>query len=1097
MRKRLQEVPEPSLPDSPAKRCRSEDGEDAFWDDVGKADDTSRGEPLLPDDLFTQNSRGDLLLKNAAWSGPLGRKTGPILKITGASQLSLKDNRLLIGGGPVVQKAVKMYADIVIRAEVPTRYNSCEMVRLFVSEDFASSFCEKEADIERSEGVLVLTERGIQQTELQAGAAVEVRSQNGHWRMATVCKLPASQCAVIRHSSDLHEETVPLRRLRSARSISIFGKAQHRLAAALRIAASFEDMSAGALASLRENPFLQGRLVGVISEKLAVRPDVMWRLNKSPYLARIKSATGCSIMFFSGPSAENAASKSKSVPYVLVAGTLEERWKGLQIVKTIATGMHERRHPALPRSLFGDSRTVRIPKDMLSVVVGKNMSAMMGTMRSTTTVILPLKENKNDKGIELLDTLMLEEGAEGSSCEIAILGEPLCRAIAELKVRALVEKHHPGYTEQEDSSFSEMDAGLGVEQLLLETELEQMEESMQIGKQLAGASGCCVEIAASRAFFAGNKKHRDRCREYLAWVNSSLHSRISGLGKRSDVMLRPKVPSAIAELPWLQRKLAKLAVDCSALAFFDMENEERGSDTRRLIFVGCALAERPRLVTTLRAEANTFIDKAKFYKDKDWSLEECNEAEQTEKLARKEESKILFERMAEDSGKGEQGKGQRGKAKGSDGAGKGKASKEDKEGHAEASDKTEQDGIEGAPEDPGRQKGRVKGKGKGKGSGKADGKGHNKGKIIFAAGEPPTSDETESRMDTGLNATHIAAEDVAMPARVAAAQPCTPAFSNSNSGLSTATGRVDAGDAVGSAAAARQFTPGPQRPRGVPPPASAAVATSGSVQDADATAFAPAPPKTPAVNASAARTDSVAPPQTPAPGLAHEEPVAPPRTPAPSAQQAACVAPPRTPALPQSFARDGFVAPPATPAIMSIAPPKTPGLPRESIPPPSTPAPAPPPGAARAEGRSLLVEPGVAPPRTPALLFGHARAESVAPPKTPAVPSARVEPVALPKTPALPTSSVALPKTPAVPGARVNPVSVAPPKTPAVAAAMVPGPQTPGPCRAAASPLTQAPAPQLPHTPTSPALAADSPMLRSAAGFAKPTPKTSLAPPPS
>ena len=459
--KRLQEVPfEPSLPDS-AKRCRpSEEGEDAFafWDDVG-ADDTSRGEPLLPDDLFTQNGRGDLLLKNAAWSGPLGRKTGPILKITGASQLSLKDNRLLIGGGPVVQKAVKMYADIVIRAEVPTRYNNCEMVRLFVSEDFASSFCAKEADIERSEGVLVLTERGIQQTELQAGHAVEVRSQHGHWRMAIVSKVPASQCAVIRHSSDLHEETVPLRRLRSARSIAIFGKAQHRLAAALRIAASFEDMSAGALASLRENPFLQGRLVGVISEKLAVRPDVMWRLNKSPYLASIKNATGCSIMFFSGPSAENAASKSKSVPYVLVAGTLEERWKGLQIVKTIATGMHERRHPALPRSLFGDSRTVRIPKDMLSVVVGKNMSAMMGTMRSTTTVILPLKESKNDKGIELLDTLMLEEGAEGSSCEIAILGEPLCRAIAELKVRALVEKHHPGYAEQ-DSDFAETEGSL-------------------------------------------------------------------------------------------------------------------------------------------------------------------------------------------------------------------------------------------------------------------------------------------------------------------------------------------------------------------------------------------------------------------------------------------------------------------------------------------------------------------------------------------------------------------------------------------------------------------------------------------------------------
>ncbi|CAE7227692.1 unnamed protein product [Symbiodinium microadriaticum] len=635
-----------------------------------------------------------------------------------------------------------------------------------------------------------------------------------------------------------------------------------------------------------------------------------------------------------------------------------------------------------------------------------------------------------------------------------------------------------------------MDAGLGVEQLLLETELEQMEESMQIGKQLAGASGCCVEIAASRAFFAGNKKHRDRCREYLAWVNSSLHSHISGLTKRSDVMLRPKVPSAIAELPWLQRKLAKLAVDCSALAFFDMENEERGSDTRRLIFVGCALAERPRLVTTLRAEANTCIDKAKFYKDKDWSLEECNEAEQTEKLARKEESKMLFERMAEDRGKGEQGKGEHGKAKGPEGAGKGKASKQDKEGYVEASDKREQDGIEGTSEDPGRQKGRVKGKG----SGKVDGKGHNKGKIIFVAGEQP-SDETESRIDTGLTATHIVAEDVAMPARVAEAQPCTPAFNNSNS---TATGRrVDTVDTAGSAVSARQFTSGLQRPRGAPPPASAAVATSGNLQSSLA-AFAPAPPKTPAL-ASAAKTDSIAPPRTPAPGLPHE-PVAPPRTPAPSAQ-AASVAPPRTPAVPQLSARDGFVAPPATPG-MSIAPPKTPGLPRDSIPPPSTPAP----GVARANvGRSLLAEPGVAPPRTPALPVGHARAESVAPPKTPAVPGpyARVEAVALPKTPALPASAVAPPKTPAVPGSHVHPVSASvTPKTPAVAA-IIPGPQTPGPCLAAVSPLqtpaahTAGHAPPQPHTPASPALATDSRKLRSAAGFAKPTPKTSPTAPPS
>ena len=35
-----------------------------------------------------------------------------------------------------------------------------------------------------------------------------------------------------------------------------------------------------------------------------------------------------------------------------------------------------------------------------------------------------------------------------------------------------------------------------------------------------------------------------------------------------------QVPSAIAELPWLQRKLAKLAVDCSALAAWTVLDQE-------------------------------------------------------------------------------------------------------------------------------------------------------------------------------------------------------------------------------------------------------------------------------------------------------------------------------------------------------------------------------------------------------------------------------------------------------------------------------------------------------------------------------------------
>ena len=451
-----------AVPDGKRRRVDPPADQASFWDDVANAGDASLQSESLLMDVLTQTSRGDLLLKDASVSELLSRKTGPIMKITGASQLALKENRLYIGGGPEVKEAVKMYADIVIRAAVPSQYESCDMVRLHVSEEFAAAFVSRkkgdgdvseEEEMERSEGVLIVTERrsGEGGGKLQVGDSIEAYGQHGHWRMATVTEVPASQCVRARDNSDLHEELVPLRRTRLARSIAIFGKAENRLAAAIRVASLFEDVSAGSLLCLQNNPSLQGKLVGVMSEKLSVRPDVMWRLDKSPYLTSIRAATRCSIMFFSGPAADSATpaskSKIKSVPHVLVAGSLEERWKGLQMVKTIAAGMHERRHPALPRSLVGDARKVRIPKDMLSVVVGKNMSAMMEMMRSTVTVILPLKEN-NDKEMELLDNLVLE-GAETKSCDIAILGEPLARAIAELKIRALVEKHIPGYAEQD------------------------------------------------------------------------------------------------------------------------------------------------------------------------------------------------------------------------------------------------------------------------------------------------------------------------------------------------------------------------------------------------------------------------------------------------------------------------------------------------------------------------------------------------------------------------------------------------------------------------------------------------------------------------
>lgn len=61
-------------------------------------------------------------------------------------------------------------------------------------------------------------------------------------------------------------------------------------------------------------------------------------------------------------------------------------------------------------------------------------------------MIVPLQREKEDK--DMLD-LILEDAGDEKTCEIAILGEPAARAWAEVKVRATVEKHHPGFADKD------------------------------------------------------------------------------------------------------------------------------------------------------------------------------------------------------------------------------------------------------------------------------------------------------------------------------------------------------------------------------------------------------------------------------------------------------------------------------------------------------------------------------------------------------------------------------------------------------------------------------------------------------------------------
>ena len=63
-------------------------------------------------------------------------------------------------------------------------------------------------------------------------------------------------------------------------------------------------------------------------------------------------------------------------------------------------------------------------------------------------VVFPLRDEEEAKDM-LLDMILEDDGPEKKTCEIAILGQPTAQAWAEIKVRSIVEKHHPGFADKE------------------------------------------------------------------------------------------------------------------------------------------------------------------------------------------------------------------------------------------------------------------------------------------------------------------------------------------------------------------------------------------------------------------------------------------------------------------------------------------------------------------------------------------------------------------------------------------------------------------------------------------------------------------------
>lgn len=109
---------------------------------------------------------------------------------------------------------------------------------------------------------------------------------------------------------------------------------------------------------------------------------------------------------------------------------------------------------------------------------------------------------------------------DGKSIErLAIFGQPVGRAGAELKVMAAIETKIPGHwTKGLGDTTCPHEWGMDTLPLTSEDLSFALGREGATRKKLARASGCILEYVGQVAYMVGSKAERERCRDYLTWL---------------------------------------------------------------------------------------------------------------------------------------------------------------------------------------------------------------------------------------------------------------------------------------------------------------------------------------------------------------------------------------------------------------------------------------------------------------------------------------------------------------------------------------------------------------------------------------------------
>jgi len=423
--------------------------------------------------------------------------------------------------------------------------------------------------------------------------------------------------------------------IRATSRIAIFGSAEKRLEAELLLLTALETQFQGiVLAHLATRSPSRGlgleappdvRMSKRTREATFVTEQEMqgaddWRvkhLQQGNQLKSLLHVSGCTAMHFFEQTCQEKTWPLRNMRCAL-AGTHEQRWLASNIVQFMSMVYDRGRSDPLPDvppppPLAGEYLCVRVPNDCMASVQGRGGMNCRNIEEELGCLLIVYRERPSSRRealeadeVEDYTELMFKDVRCGPMQEIIIFGSARARHAAHIRLLSIIERQYCGFHRKpKGGEPKEIDesTGLGIDKVWLQSDLEP-DATNRYAKMLGAAAGCAADSAGHMVFISGDRRERQRCREYLRWVvewagtgqtqETQRLPRVEHAGSRKDVLLVDPVPRKIWTNVGLKDEMLKLSESGRVLAFFDdwvsasvtVVGDDSANDARRMVLVG-------------------------------------------------------------------------------------------------------------------------------------------------------------------------------------------------------------------------------------------------------------------------------------------------------------------------------------------------------------------------------------------------------------------------------------------------------------------------------------------------------------------------------